>query len=174
MKKKKSALLLMAVLLGVSCAGTSFAAGGDESDPLVTLSYLNQTAIPEIVAQVQTKAQARATDMEKNFDLKIQRYQAALKQLDLDGGGASYILVTLKSGQTMSLKDGGEAMLRAGSVTLSGGGSAALIDITAGTTAGNGDALVKNHLYMANGGERTLKTDDTETTLLVRGGYSIR
>ena len=43
-------------------AGTCLAAGavalaaGEQSDPLVTLSYLEQTALPGVVSQVETKA----------------------------------------------------------------------------------------------------------------------
>ena len=43
-----SALALSAVLLGTVAA---LATGGDQTDPLITLSYLNQTAIPQIVQQ---------------------------------------------------------------------------------------------------------------------------
>ena len=39
-------LALTAALLGTSAA---LASGGGQTDPLVTLSYLNQTAIPQIV-----------------------------------------------------------------------------------------------------------------------------
>ena len=49
------ALALTAALLGT---GAALAAGGGQNDPLVTLSYLNQTAIPQIVKQVEEKTGA--------------------------------------------------------------------------------------------------------------------
>ena len=54
------AIALSAVLLGT---GASLAAG-DQSDPLVTLSYLNQTAIPQIVKQVEDKTALRQKELE--------------------------------------------------------------------------------------------------------------
>ena len=38
------------------CGGAVLAAGGDESDPLVTLSYLTQTVTPNILKQVDEQA----------------------------------------------------------------------------------------------------------------------
>ena len=49
-------LALSTLLLGTAVA---LAEGGDQDDPLVTLSYLNQTAIPQIVKQVEEKTDAR-------------------------------------------------------------------------------------------------------------------
>ena len=55
-------LALTAALLGTSVA---LASGGGQTDPLVTLSYLNQTAIPQIVQQVETKTAARQAEQER-------------------------------------------------------------------------------------------------------------
>ena len=67
------ALALTAVLLGT---GAALAAGGDQSDPLVTLSYLNQTAIPQIVKQVEEKTAQRQKELAQSFADQIEQYKA--------------------------------------------------------------------------------------------------
>ena len=66
------ALALSAVLLGT---GAALAEGGDQNDPLVTLSYLNQTAMPQIVKQVEEKTAARQKELEQTFASLISQYQ---------------------------------------------------------------------------------------------------
>ena len=61
--KKYRRFLPAALALTLLCSGAALAATGDKSDPLVTLSYLEQTALPGVVSQVETKAAQRQTDM---------------------------------------------------------------------------------------------------------------
>ena len=66
-----SALALSAVLLGTVAA---LATGGDQTDPLITLSYLNQTAIPQIVQQIEEKTGLRQKELEQAFANQINQY----------------------------------------------------------------------------------------------------
>ena len=54
--KKYRRIVPAALALALLCTGAALAANGDKSDPLVTLSYLEQTALPSVVSQVETKA----------------------------------------------------------------------------------------------------------------------
>ena len=55
-------------------AGTCLAAGavawaaGDQSDPLVTLSYLTQTVLPDLVKSTQEKADAKSEELTQQFE----------------------------------------------------------------------------------------------------------
>ena len=163
------ALALSAALLGT---GAALAAGGDQTDPLVTLSYLNQTAIPQIVKQVEDKTADRQKELEKALAGLIEQYRQQAGQNTPSAGSASYTLVSMTGGQTMSLEVGCEVLLRVGSVTVKANTSPALIDLTTGGTVNSGASLAKNHLYMATIADRTL-TASGNVKLLVRGGYSI-
>lgn len=165
------AVALSAVLLGTVAA---LAAGGDQNDPLVTLSYLNQTAIPQIVQQVEDKTAVKQKELEQNFANQISQYQQQGGQGGgtSAGGSASYALVSLSSGQVMSLGVGCEVLPRVGTVTVRAGTAPALIDLSTGGTVNSGAALTKNHLYMATIADRTL-TASGNVKLLVRGSYSI-
>ena len=163
------ALALAGVLLGT---GAALAAGGDQSDPLVTLSYLNQTAIPQIVKQVQDGAAVKQQELERSFAAQIEQYKQEAGQGG-GGGSASYLLVTMSRGQVMTLDVGSELLLRIGSATVSAGGSPALIDLSSGGTVESGASLTRNHLYMSTIEGRTVTATASTVKLLVRGGYSV-
>ena len=163
------AMALSAVLLGTVGA---LATGGGQGDPLITLSYLNQTAIPQIVKQVEEKTAARQKELEQTFTNQINQYKQQGGQTTPSGGSASYTLVSMTQGQVMSLGVGCELLLRVGSVTVKANTSPALIDLSSGGTIGSGASLTKNHLYRAPIADRTL-TASTDAKLLVRGSFSI-
>lgn len=165
------ALALSAVLLGTVAA---LADGGDQNDPLVTLSYLNQTAIPQIVKQVEEKTALRQQELEQSLAQLIEQYrQNAGQGSSGTGSGAGYTLVTMTNGQTMSLEVGCELLLRVGTASVRSDGSPALIDLTSGGTVNSGASLTKNHLYMSTIEGRTLTASANTVKLLVRGGYSV-
>ncbi|NBI10076.1 hypothetical protein D1641_08590 [Colidextribacter sp. OB.20] len=165
------ALGLSAALLGTVAA---LAAGGGQADPLVTLSYLNETALPQLVEQVEEKASQRQEELEQSFARQIELYKRETGQTGSSGTGASagYTLVTMSSGQTMSLQVGCEVLLRVGAASVQADGNPALIDLTSGGTINAGASLTKNHLYMSTIEGRTLTASGT-VKLLVRGGYSV-
>ena len=168
-----SALALSAVLLGT---GAALATGGDQTDPLITLSYLNQTAIPQIVQQIEEKTGLRQKELEQAFANQINQYlqQSGQGGGTTSGSPASFTLVTLRSGQTMSLGVGCELLPRIGTVMVQSNTAPALIDLSAGGTVNSGTALTQNHLYMATIIDRTLTASGGEAKLLVRGSYTVR
>jgi len=165
-------MALSAVLLGTAAA---LAAGGDQTDPLITLSYLNQTAMPQIVKQVEEKTLAKQKELEQKLAVQISQYlaQAGQGTSTPSGGSASYTLVTVQSGQTMALGVGCEVLPRIGSITVRANTAPALIDLSTGGTVNSGAALTKNHLYMATIADRTLTASGGEAKLLVRGSYTM-
>lgn len=178
MKKwnKQWAIRLGAVSLAAVClgAGAALAASGDQNDPLVTLSYLNQTAIPQIVKQVEDSTAIRQKELEQSFSSQVEQYKREAAQ---GGSGsssaASYTLVTMTSGQVMTLDVGCELLLRVGSASVKSEDNPALIDLSAGGTVNSGTSLTKNHLYMATISDRTVTATAGTVKLLVRGGYTV-
>lgn len=180
MKKKSFAIRLGAVILTVLCVtvGVVLAAGvGTESDPLITLSYLNTTATPAILEQVEGKVETYGKSLAEQFDKAIEAYT---KQMDETLAGqkeqpasASYAVVTLKKGQVLNMEIGCEVMLRIGTAACVTPSSPGLIDMTDGSTLNNDKPLVVNHLYMATITGRGVKATANTTKVLVRGGYTI-
>ena len=150
-------LLVLPVLCGVLNVTLSAAAeAGSSDDPLVTLSYLNETYMDTIMERV---------------DQKI-----AQRNAQLSGGTSAasvFTVVTLSSGQVLTGDIGCEVMLRVGTATCVSPSSPGLIDETAASTLNNGGALVQNHLYMMTIEGRGVRATADTTKLLVRGSYTI-
>jgi len=167
------ALLALTLLLGT---GAAVAAGGDKRDPLITLSYLEDTVIPEILSKLKTDTKSLNKELKSDLADQIDAYEDDMQQLLKDGptvGSDTYTLVTLSAGQTMALDVGCEMMLRVGSITVNAATSPALIDVTTGGSVNAGASLEKNHLYMSTIPDRTLTPTAETVKLLVRGGYTL-
>ena len=162
--KNRWALRLAALML-ISClamTGVSLAVEpGSASDPLVTLSYLNETFLGQIMTQVDQKIAARNSQL--------------LQQSGGTGSvsSADFTVVTLSKGQTLTGGIGCEVMLRIGSASCVSPSNPGLIDETTAAALNNGGALAVNHLYMMTIEGRGVKAGAATTKLLVRGTYTI-
>lgn len=177
MKKRMKATVILAsaLLLAALWGGAALAAGGDQSDPLVTLSYLNTSAIPQIIAKVEESAANRQAELAKLFDGQVAQYRkdAAVSGAAGSSGPASYALVTLNKGQALTPEVGCELLLRVGAMTVSAPEAPALIDLSSGGTLNSGASLEKNHLYMATIAGRTVQATAETVKVLVRGSYAV-
>lgn len=158
------ARLAAGCLVTLTLVGVAFAAGqqGSQSDPLVTLSYLNETFLGQIMTKVDQKITARNSQL--------------LQQSGGGTGSASSVefqVVTLSKGQTLTGDIGCEVMLRVGTASCVSPSSPGLIDETTAGTLNNGGALVTNHLYMMTIEGRGVKAGSATTKLLVRGSYTV-
>ena len=162
-------------LVTLTLVGVAFAAGqqGSQSDPLVTLSYLTQKATPSILSQVDSKLTAREAELKKQLSAVVEGYVQEVEDKLAASGGASYQVVNLSAGQTITGGAACEFLLRSGTATCVSDTSPGLVDMTAGTTLAGGGALTANHLYLATIEGRGVKAS-TAVTLLVRGTYSIQ
>ena len=169
MKQTNRWMLRLVVLLTI-CGALNLtisaaAEVGSSEDPLVTLSYLNETFLDSIMDRVDQKIAARNTQI----------IQQTGGQVSSGTGSAAstFSVVTLSSGQVLTGDIGCEVMLRVGSATCVSPSSPGLIDETAATTLNNGGALVQNHLYMMTIEGRGVRATAATTKLLVRGSYTI-
>ena len=159
---KKDRWLLRAVVLLALSAGlmtTALAAeAGSSGDPLVTLSYLNDTFFSQIMQRVDQKIAERTGQA-------------------LPGGSASsassFVVVTLSGGQTLTGGIGCEVMLRVGTAVCVAPSDPGLIDETTAATLADGGALVQNHLYMMTIEGRGVRATAGTTKVLARGSYTV-
>ena len=151
-------VLLSAVLMtGVSLA----AEAGSSDDPLVTLSYLNETFFNNIMGRVDEKI--------------AQRTGQALPGggFTTSGSAASFVVVTLSQGQTLTGDIGCEVMLRVGGAVCVAPSDPGLIDETGGATLANGGALAQNHLYMMTIEGRGVRATGGTVKVMARGSYTV-
>lgn len=156
MKQSKWATRLScAALVAAVIAGAAIAAGGQgsQTNPLVTLDYLNEVAVPEIMAQVEKQAKERYGEIKE----------------ELKSGGLTFQTVELKAGEVLCPSAGSQFLLRSGTLE----STDALVDLTAGETWVNDGSLAENHLYIATGDKQTV-TAKADAVLLLQGGYTVK
>ena len=158
-------MVVLLVICGALNMMVSLAAEvGSSDDPLVTLSYLNDTFLNTIMQKVDQKIAARNSQIAPQTG----------GQVTSDSGPVStFTVVTLSSGQVLKGDIGCEVMLRVGSAVCVSPSSPGLIDETSAGTLNNSGALAQNHLYMMTIENRGVKATAATTKLLVRGTYTI-
>lgn len=160
-----------AIGLTLVCVATGVAAtAGGQGDPLITLSYVNETILPNIRKETEAYAQEQKNQLAMEFG----------KLLESQGGqqsgqtqSSSYTVVTLSKGQKLHLELGSEVLLRVGSATAGAKENPALVDMTTGENLNNGGTLVQNHLYLSTMTEHYVTAGSDTVKVLVRGGYTI-
>lgn len=165
--KKNRWMMRLVTLLMISCAlmTAAFAAEvGSEGDPLVTLSYLEEVFMKEVLGKVDEKINERNRDIAQEVSGQA-------------GGGSAtsetFTVVTMANGQTLTGDIGCEVLLRVGTAVCVSPSAPGLIDETTAGTLNNGGKLEKNHLYMMTIEGRGVRATAESTKLLVRGGYTI-
>lgn len=153
-------ILLLALSAVLMTTASLAAEAGSHQDPLVTLSYLNDTFFNQLMQRV---------------DQKIADRNGQLNQQGVSTGSssASFTVVTLSQGQTLTGDIGCEVMLRVGSAVCVSSSDPGLIDETTAATLSNGGALVQNHLYMMTIEGRGVRAASATTKVLARGSYTV-
>lgn len=161
--KKKQLLIwigVIAAVLGLTAAAATAAGGaGTQGDPLVTLSYLNDTFTGQIMDKVDGLIAQR--------DLQLGQGSGD-PALPTSSG---FAVVTLEPGQSLYGEAGCEVLLRSGEAACAASAPPGLVDATSGGSLAGGAPLEKNHLYLMTD-SRTL-TSTPGAVLLVRGAYII-
>ena len=176
-KKTRSAVIAIACLvLTVTAASTSSIA---ETDPLVTLSYLNQTVIPKIKQEVTTSVLAELDKREAQKPTTPSNPGSTTPTTEAPDS-LKYTVVLIKKGQKLMASgestESTEVILRAGQVTcISPYTDQGIADMTEAKEIYNGEPLVKNHycLIPRGGDGRGICAVDGDAYILVRGEYNI-
>ena len=167
MRRKRWFLRLAAAaaLCGVLMTTALAAEAGSPQDPLVTLSYLNETFLNTILNRVDEKIAARNTQLAQQMGGQFSGIGTT--------SVSTFTVVTLSSGQILTGEIGCEVMLRMGSAVCVAPSAPGLIDETTAGTLNNGGALAQNHLYMMTIENRAVRATAATTKLLVRGTYTL-
>ncbi|MCL2124423.1 MAG: hypothetical protein FWH33_00350 [Oscillospiraceae bacterium] len=167
-----SGILVLVVAVIVSGATMlAAAAPGSQSDPFITLDYLDNKFKPAVIAEARTIAQ----DITQSFEGKISALEERMKA-NQGGAAASaadvFSVVTLNRGQTLTCSVGTEIMLRIGTASCFGS-DPALVNYTGGATLESGAALVQNNMYLVTIEGNGIKASADLVRVLARGSYKI-
>lgn len=171
MKQKRFRLGALVAILLLGVVLLAYAANvGSEQDPLISMSYLQESYTEELMEQVDQKLEAQSEELRKQVDAAVQEVQGQQgTQTELE----TFEVVTLSKGQTLYGDIGCEVMLRVGTASCVAASSPGLVDSTGGGTLNQGGSLEKNHLYLMTIEERGVCATAETVKLLVRGGYTL-
>ncbi len=192
--KIKATVIILSLVIAVTTATVAF---GADNDPLVTLSYINETVIPKITEDVKNAVLAiidqrdeQKTDVNDEVpDQPSETEKEPTEQPDEpqapvvtpnDLSSLKYNVVYLVKGQklfaTGEINESTEVILRSGSVLcISPFGDQGIADLTASKELYNNDPLVKNNycLIPRGGDGRGIYAVSSDAYILVRGEYEI-
>ena len=178
MKKYRKPVLLVLAVCTFLAAGITASAVGGSDDPLVSVGYLNKVFAPSVYEKVDQAVKDNEAALKAALDNSIAAWDKKLQsgQTGQPSGAdsASFKVVTLSKGQTLTGQVGCEVMLRIGTAVCVSDSAPGLIDTTGGTTLNNGGALQTNHLYMVTISPRTVTATSGTVKVLARGPYTIR
>lgn len=138
-------LVLTTLVVAAIAAGTQ----GSQSDPLVTLSYLNEKVLPNILKQVDQKVEEGTKELREQLE---------------KNGQASFQTAEVAKGKTVTLGAGSQLLLRSGTASCTDG----LIDLTTGEAVWG--ELSLNHLYIATSDTQKVTVAE-KATVMVLGSY---
>lgn len=165
---KKKTLILTVYLLLSAALIYAIAAGGGAEDPLVSLSYLNNTYAGTVDAAVNEKLDASDKTLSSDAGRKLQAMAASVSPA---GSYAdTWTETRLKEGDIFSGTMGTNVLLLAGTVqaTFSSG---AVVDLSAGSEIVSGTALTAGHRYLVAEDTAALFTVTSKTAVLDYQGY---
>ncbi|MBR5460165.1 MAG: hypothetical protein IKV53_04795 [Clostridia bacterium] len=200
MNRRKIIFLVVSALFITVISSAVFIANADYSvtnDPLITLSYVNETLIPKLEAQITERvlASLKGEDIETPVNPEIPSESPTEPEApedtenpgepieptpSVDLSGLKYIVVHLTKGQKLFANgentESLEIVLRAGeALSISPFHDQGIADLTASTQLYNGDPMVKNNYCIIPRGRdgRGIEVISNEAYFLVRGVYEV-
>ncbi len=175
MSKGKKTVIAVAVLVAVALVSglTTMAVTnyGSKDDPLVTLSYLNETLTPAIMTKLEEMTGGKLAELEARLDELANEGETSTGHGSVVSG---FEVLTLSKGQTVTCGVGTEIMPRLGAVVSFGPNNPRLVDETDAQSVLYADAeLIANHMYMVTIKGNGVKATKDNTKLLIRGDYTV-
>lgn len=184
MKHLMTAVIAVSLILSLPFALSAASNAGTADDPLVTLSYINQTLKPEITQQIHDQVYAELyKEIWTTFSEDLKTEILASVGVSTEGtptAKANYEVVMLEGGQMLNATGACEIILSSGSAlcyvtspeNIAAG--VGLRDCTVGAEITNGnDVPLCHYVIIARGdGRGALVTSDI-AYFMVRGAYEI-
>lgn len=163
---KKKALVITLYLLLSAALVSAIAAGGDSSDPLISLSFLNGAYTSTVDTKVSEKLAAADQSVLDSATVKLGSLGsvAGLECADV------WTEQRLKEGDSLSGPAGLNVLVLAGGMQVSYS-SGAVVDVTTGEAVKSGTALTPGHRYMAAEDTAAQFTVTTKTAVVDYMGY---
>lgn len=175
--KRIQIVISLIVALIVSSAIIAFAAPGDSNDPLVTLSYITETLMPQIDQKINASIDAKLDQkISEKIDEELAGFTPSSPSASTSSGASaeSFILVNVRKNQRIIGGEGTEFVVRSGSGVIIATENGGIADLSAGCDLPNGSAVPLNHhLLVPRNDSRGIKFD-TNAIVLIKGTYTVK
>ncbi len=162
MKKKMIMWLLVTLAALIACTVAVSALPGDNSDPVVTKSYIDKV-VEEIKAYVADAISGSSDNVQT--DKK--------EEPVLTSESASYEIVNVKKGKKITFGESTEFILRAGNGTVFTSEQGGIADVTGGNDLTGGARVPLNHLLIVPRDDGRGFTTESDAVIMVRGSYNV-
>ena len=160
MKRNKiiATVVLVAMFLGL---GIYVAAYDSSSDPIISLSYLNDIFKTQVMNEVDKKISTAVGSIPANGGE--------------DSSSSGYDIVELSTGDVLYASDACDIMLRSGTaVCVAPTATQGIADYTDATEILAGQSLIKNHMCLIPRGDgRGVVATSSSVFIMVRGAYTV-
>ena len=157
--KPRILIPLLAVFLTASAGAVMvIASPGDSNDPLITLSYINDTLIPQLKEYVDSKTASGSTPSQSGSTVT---------------GSSGYTLVSVKAKHKIIGAEGTEFVLRMGSGTIVATSNGGVADLTDGVDLTDGMPVPANHSLLSPKDDKRGFHMDTDGLVLIKGTYTV-
>ena len=102
MRKSRTRRILAAVLAVGAAAVFLGASQGTQTDPLVTMSYINEVTAPQILSDVDARLDQREQALVDRLDASIARYERDMEQKLSGSAGTGTALIDTTGGGTLA------------------------------------------------------------------------
>lgn len=153
---------------------------GSESDPIVTLSFVEKK-IDQIKYYIDSTMEGLKNEVMK-YSGSMEEYQALIDKKDAEiqalknkvDSALTFKVVEMKKGQVLLAGEGSEIIIRSGKATAVYGKNGGLSDITAAKDLQNGEAIVSNHMLIASREDGRGVKAEGDVFLIIKGGYTLK
>ena len=161
MRKRQIKIIAIAAAVVLVLGGIGIFAAtnlGSSSDPLVSMSYINETLTPALQAKLDEQIKAASGELQESFANAIS---------EKSGG---FTTVKMSSGEKMTCSAGSEIVLVSGSVQVVNKDTVS--DVTAGISMGADEDLKANHMYIVTASSIAI-TAAGDASVMVRGTATV-
>lgn len=138
--------------------------GSSQQDPLISLSYVSDTYVNDVLKQIETQAKTQLNTAQSSLDSKLSEISSEdLEQklvietaaaLGLNTSTRASLTNNFSNGTKLQLAKTTEICLASGSANIASG---ELINVTTGEIVATGSALVRNQLYLSPSANNVIK-----------------
>lgn len=160
-KSYKNIYILLVITFALTISANYITSFGEESDPLVTQSYV-EMRLEQIMKYIEQKVSVSNNSESQTSVESLEKY-------------IRFVPIQLKLGDRLIGGEGSEIVLRAGDARSIGSNDGGLLNVSEGLDIPGNQNIPKNHLLIVpRDDERGIRITSAEAYVMVKGPYEVK